>query len=278
MMRAPCRTSTGGLALRGKALAMLCLCTPLFCAPLSAAPVAPDSAADFTPGAALQAMFEVEGESPYPSPYTGTLIFSALQSKYDSGHGHGYRNELKVMPRHRLGAAATDERFSAVVTATLPAGAKTIVAQYHAEGLDTLLKVYVQDTADSKAIDGKAGNGLFDVLVRIKGPDGKEAMTPLGTVRSGESFGLEISLAAGEARVSASTAQHGAMRTAPVRIKNTGENIYFKFGDYLQALDPATQAHTTSREKWDQYYQQNRIGSSQVRFSNAIFQRGRSQP
>lgn len=271
-MRAPCRTPAGGLAVRGRVLPMLLM--PLLCTPLSAAP----AAADFTPATALQAMFEAEGKSPYPSPYTGTLTFSALQSKYDSGHGHGYRNELKVMSRHRLGVAATDERFSAIVTATLPAGAKTIVAQYHAEGLDTLLKVYVQDTADSKAIDGKAGNGLFDVLARIKGPDAKETMTALGTVRSGESFGLDISFSGGEAKVAVSTAQHGAMQTAPTRIKSTGENIYFKFGDYLQALDPATLTHTTSREKWDQYYQQSRIGSSQVQFSHTIFQRSRSQP
>jgi len=261
---------------RALALPLLCWSMPLFCAALPSAQATEPGA--FTPAPALQAIFEAEGETPYPSPYAGILNFSALQSKYDSGHGHGYRNELKVAPKHRLSAAATDERFSALVTATMPAGAKTIVAQYHAEGLDTLLKVYVQDTADSKALDGQAGNGVFDVLVRIKGQDGKETMTALGTVRSGESFGLDIAVSGGEATVAVNTGKHGAVHTVPTRIKNTGENIYFKFGDYLQALDPATQAHTTNREKWDQYYQLNRISSSQVRFSQTIFQRGRSQP
>lgn len=249
----------------------LLLCAAMLAGSAHAQPGPP--AAGFTPKEELSALFEVEGDTPFPSPYAGTLAFSALQSKYDSGHGHGYRNELKIAKKHRLAMGATNEQFSARVTATLAAGAKTIVAQYHAEGLDTLLKVYLQDTADRKALDGVAGNGMFDVLARIKGVDGKEVMTALGTVRSGESFDLDISLKNGEGMVAVKTASHGPVQTDRTRIQAGGGNIYFKFGDYLQALDPATLAHTTSRAKWDEYYQLNRIDASQVRFSRTRFHR-----
>jgi len=232
----------------------------------------PAAAQDFTPRAALEKLFDVEGKSPYAAPYDGTLRFSALESRYDSGHGHGYRNELKVAGKARLDASRTHEHFSAHVTPRLPDGAKTIVAQYHVEGLDTILKVYVQDTADRQGLDGKEGNGVFDILVRILGTDGREATTPLGTVRSGASFDLDIRFAAGVAQVTVDSA--GAVRrTGPTRIKADERKIYFKFGDYLQARDPATGAHTTSAEKWDQYYRQHGIDSSRIDFAGTIFER-----
>jgi hypothetical protein len=234
-------------------------------------------AAAQTPQATLEKLFTLEGNTPYPSPYAGTLNFSAFTSKYDSGHGHGYRNELKVADKLRLSAAQTHEHFAARVTPTLPAGAKTIVAQYHVEGLDTILKVYVQDTADKQGLDGKAGNGVFDILVRILGTDGKEVTTALGTVRSGEGFDLDIAFNAGEALVTARTAS-GEIKTQRTRIKGDDRKIYFKFGDYLQALDPDTGKHTIEPAKWDQYYRQNHIDSSQISFSHTIFERNGAQP
>ncbi|WP_177196797.1 polysaccharide lyase family 7 protein [Duganella sp. CF517] len=232
----------------------------------------------FTPEASLQRLFTLEGNSPYPSPYAGTLNFSALESKYASPNGHGYRNELKVADRERLSLADTREHFAARITATLPNVAKTIVAQYHVEGLDTILKVYVQDTADKQGLDGKSGNGVFDILVRILGADGKEATTALGTVRSGEGFDLDIVLNAGAAQVSARTATGGTLKTALTPIRPDTRKIYFKFGDYLQARDPVTGEHTSSPEKWDEYYRQNHIDSSHIRFSNTIFERDGAQP
>jgi hypothetical protein len=230
-------------------------------------------AQEFTSKESLSALFELEGESPFPTPYAGTLNFSALKSKYDSGNGHGYRNELKIAKKQRLGVLATSESFSARVTPMLPNGAKTIVAQYHLEGLDTMLKVYVQDTLDRKALDGQAENGVFDILARITGSDGKEVMTTLGTVRSGDSFALDIRLANGEATVAVKTDKHGTMQTARTRVKDAGRAIYFKFGDYLQALDPETQGKTTERAKWDAYFAAKRIDSSQVSFSGVVFKR-----
>lgn len=242
-----------------------------------AAALSPAGAQGFTPQATLQRLFALEGNSPYPSPYAGTLNFSALESKYASPNGHGYRNELKIADRERLSLADTREHFAARITATLPNVAKTIVAQYHVEGLDTILKVYVQDTEDRKGLDGKSGNGVFDILVRILGTDGKEATTALGTVRSGESFDLDIVFNAGEAQVTARTATGGTLKTPLTRIRPDTRKIYFKFGDYLQARDPVTDEHTISPEKWDEYYRQNNINSSHVRFSHAVFERNGAQ-
>lgn len=240
---------------------------------LFAAVLSPAGAQTFTPEATLKRLFALEGNTPYPSPYAGTLNFSALDSKYASPNGHGYRNELKIVDSQRLSAADTREHFSARVTATLPNVAKTIIAQYHVEGLDTILKVYVQDTADSKGLDGKTGNGVFDILVRILDTDGKEATTALGTVRSGESFDLDIVFNAGEAQVTARTANGGTLKTPLTRIRPDTRKIYFKFGDYLQARDPVAGEHTSSPEKWDEYYRQNHIDSSHIRFSHTIFER-----
>ncbi|USX12567.1 polysaccharide lyase family 7 protein [Oxalobacteraceae bacterium OTU3CAMAD1] len=245
---------------------------------LLAATLSPAGAQGFTPQATLQRLFSLEGNSPYPSPYAGTLNFSALESKYASPNGHGYRNELKVADRERLSLADTREHFAARITATLPNVAKTIVAQYHVEGLDTILKVYVQDTADKQGLDGKSGNGVFDILVRILGVDGKEVTTALGTVRSGESFDLDIVLNAGEAQATARTANGGTLKTALTRIRPDTRKIYFKFGDYLQARDPVTGEHTISPEKWEEYYRQNNINSSHVRFSHTVFERNGAQP
>ncbi|GAB3413149.1 polysaccharide lyase family 7 protein [Massilia agilis] len=243
------------------------------CALLSCAVSA--AAQDYTPQSTLERLFDLEGKPPYRAP--GTLVFSALESKYDSGHGHGYRNELKIADRLRHSAAQTREHFSARVTPSLPDGAKSIVAQYHAVGLDTILKVYVQDTSERKGLDGKANNGVFDIIARITGAAGAETATALGTVRSGESFDLDIALNAGQAQVTVTTAADGTRQTEPTQVKQDSRAIYFKFGDYLQALDPATQAHTIEAAKWEQYYQQQHITAEHITFSHTVFER-REQP
>ena len=229
------------------------------------APPFASSAPAFTPRDTLERLFEIEGQSPYDAPYDGTLHFSALESKYDSGHGHGYRNELKLASKLRRNSAQTREHFAARVTPRLPDGAKTIVAQYHVEGLDTIVKVYVQDTADRQGLDGKAGNGVFDVLVRMPGMDGKEAATALSTVRSGQAFDMDIRFDAGTASVTVA-GPDGVRREARTRIKPDERAIYFKFGDYLQARDPDTGAHTIS------------ITTSRIDFNNTVFEREGTQP
>lgn len=244
----------------------------LLCAGLLAASSHAEPAA-FTPKASLDGLFDLEGNSPFSTPYDGTLAFSALTSKFATAHGHGYRNELKIAPKHRRKIEQTREHFSAVVTPTLPAGSKTIVAQYHVDGLETIVKVYVQDTGEREALDGKADNGVFDIVAKIMGTDGKDGGTALGTIRSGESFTLDISFDNGIATVSAQTAANGARRTPATRIKGDNRNIYFKFGDYFQAEDPVTHALTWDTAKWDEYYRQHHMESDQVRFSHVNFER-----
>lgn len=253
------------------------LASALAIAALASAAHSVSAAPAFTPRDALERCFDVEGKTPYAAPYDGTLHFSALGSKYDSGHGHGYRNELKIAAKLRRSAALTREHFGARVTAQLPDGAKTIVAQYHVEGLDTIVKVYVQDTAERQGLDGKAGNGVFDILVRMLGTDGKEAATALGTVRAGQPFDLDIRFAAGEASV-AVVGPDGMRREAHTRIKPDERAIYFKFGDYLQALDPDTGKHTISSAQWERYYAANHITAEHVAFANTLFEREGAQP
>jgi hypothetical protein len=257
--------------------AILTLACALAMASLANAPRPASAAPAFTPGDALERLFEVEGKTPYAAPYDGTLHFSALDAKYDSGHGHGYRNELKIAAKLRRSAALTREHFAARVTAQLPDGAKTIVAQYHVEGLDTIVKVYVQDTADRQGLDGQAGNGVFDILVRMLGTDGKEATTALGTVRAGQPFELDIRFAGGDASV-AVVGPDGMRREAHTRIKPDERAIYFKFGDYLQALDPDTGKHTISSAQWNRYYAAKRITAEHVTFTGTVFEREGARP
>lgn len=248
---------------------------------LACAPLYAGAAATFTPRETLESLFDVEGNSPYASPYDGTLTFSALESKYASPNGHGYRNELKIDSDLRLDATQTRERFTATVTPTLPDGAKTIVAQYHGAGLGTVLKVYIQDTKKSVAAgqlgDGVEGNGVFDILVRILGTDRKEISKVVGTVRSGQQFGLDIRFTAGDARVTVTSPDGGQASAQAVTPPDTG-SIYFKFGDYLQALDPDTNEQTSDPQQWDAYYVQHGIDSSRIQFSGTVFEREGARP
>jgi hypothetical protein len=237
------------------------------------APASAPAAASFTSRASLDDLFELEGDPPFAAPYDGTLTFSALASRFATANGHGWRNELKIAPRHRRTVEQTREHFSAIVTPALPPGAKTIVAQYHVEGLDTILKVYVQDTGDAHAFDGKGGNGVFDVVARILGAAGKETATALATVRSGESFALDIRLENGVALVSADSAAHGLVRTAPTRIPGDGRKVYFKFGDYAQALDPATGKPTSDPARWRAWFREHHIDAGTLRFGRVVFER-----
>lgn len=254
----------------------------LLCAGLLAASGHPPAAnaanaatpgAGFTPKETLTSLFDLEGNPPFSNPYDGTLSFSALSSKFATAHGHGYRNELKIATKNRRTIEQTREHFSAVVTPTLPNGAKTIVSQYHVDGLDTIVKVYVQDTADKQLLDGKADNGVFDIVAKIRDTSGEDVPTALGTIRSGQSFDLDVRFDQGVATVTARTAANGILRTTPTRIKGDKRKIYFKFGDYSQALDPVTHALTSDTAKWDEYFRQHHIDQDQIRFEHVNFVR-----
>lgn len=254
--------------------ALSLLCAGLLAASLPARCADAGPAAGFTARADLEQLFEVEGNPPFSTPYDGTLEFSALASKFSTANGHGYRNELKIGKAYRRPAEQTREHFAAVVTPVLPDGARTIVAQYHVDGLDTILKVYVQDSDDARALDGKAGNGVFDIVARVLGSDGREVETALGTVRSGEHFALDIAFENGIADVRVTTAANGARQTGPTRIKGDGRAIYFKFGDYAQALDPVTHKPSSDPARWEAYFRGMHIDHDQIRFSHTVFTRG----
>jgi hypothetical protein len=247
------------------------LCATVLAASNQAYAQAPGAA--FTPKATLDKLFELEGNSPFSSPYDGTLTFSALTSKFTTANGHGYRNELKIGKKNRLPIEQTHEHFSAVVTPTLPSGARTIIAQYHVEGLETIVKVYVEDTEESGLLDSKANNGVFDIVAKIFSTDGKDVPTAIGTFRSGESFDLDIRFDNGYATVTAKTAANGTIQTPRTRIKGDHRNIYFKFGDYLQAFHPVTGALTTRPAEWDEYFRLHHIDNSQIKFSHTQFVR-----
>jgi hypothetical protein len=249
------------------------LCAGLLAASSHAHAEASGAGTGFTSKEALNSLFELEGNSPFSSPYDGTLTFSALTSRFTTANGHGYRNELKIGKKNRLPIEQTHEHFSAVVTPTLPNGARTIVAQYHVEGLETIVKVYVLDTDEAGLLDSKANNGVFDIVAKIYGTDGKDVPTALGTFRSGESFDLDIKFENGYATVAAKTAANGAIQTVRTRIKGDNRNIYFKFGDYLQAFHPVTNALTVKPAEWDEYFRQHHIDNSQVKFSHTKFVR-----
>lgn len=220
----------------------------------------------------LKTYFKVEGEDAIANARHGILSFSATRSQFNSGHGHGWRNEAKIRENLRQPVGETRETFSATVTPHLPAWAKTIVTQYHFEGLSTAVKVYVQDTKGDGLLDGVEGNGVFDILARITGSDGKERSFPLGAVRSGEPFDLKISFNAGAVNVAVSTAKWGQKQTGIVSLPDSTSTVYLKFGDYLQAADTPSH-YTTNENDWKAYYTKHHIDKTEVDFSHVRFVR-----
>ncbi|WP_292039546.1 polysaccharide lyase family 7 protein [Massilia sp. UBA6681] len=263
------------MSITQRTLGLSIVCAGLLAAVAQAVPAGVPGTPDgqnFTSREALDSLFELEGRTPYSMPHDGTLNFSAMASKHVTPNGHGYRNELKISDANRLPVEQTREHFSALVTPTLPAGARTIVAQYHVVGIETIVKVYVQDIAEP-ALDGKAGNGVFDVVARIRDTSGRDVPTALGTVKSGEQFALDVRFDGGEASVAVKSAKHGLLQTPRTRVKSDTRKIYFKFGDYLQAREPDTGAMTSKPAVWDAYYQRHGIGDSLISFKETKFER-----
>jgi hypothetical protein len=221
----------------------------------------------------LEKYFKVEGLNAIADAHDGVLSFSATQSKFNSGHGHGWRNEAKIREDLRLPVGETHEHFSATITPHLPAWAKTIVTQYHFEGLNTALKVYVQDTGGGGTLDdGVPGNGVFDIVARISSADGHEGAYPLGTVRSGEPFDLKVNFNGGVVNVSVTTSKWGRKQTPDITLPDATNEVYLKFGDYLQAMNDKGQ-HTTDENEWQAYYKEHNIDNTRVDFSHVKFVR-----
>ena len=211
----------------------------------------------------LRRFFEIEGDDAFASARNGTLTFSATASRYASPNGHGFRNEAKLRKEARLPARATHERFAADITPSLPSGAKTIVAQYHQSGTGTAMTLQVQDT--------RQRDGVFDILATFTGPDGGKTKAPLGTLRAGETFHLELEAVSGTGRVAVRTASTG-LRDTGARAIADDPGLYLKFGDYLQARDEKG-GMTSDPGAWSASLARQGIAATRVTFSDVRFKR-----
>jgi len=176
-------------------------------------------------------LFDLEGNDPDPLVNPSTLEFVPLETRVTTPNGNGWRHEYKIEPSQRVAMAATYEDFVATTKVDLSDGAKTIVAQHHAGGTGTIMKLYVSDSSESGFFDSTPANGVFDVYVRLRNTSGVEEKKPLGTVQSGDSFTFRVINNFGVVTVSA----FGQSLETEVE---DSEASYFKFGNYLQSQDP----------------------------------------
>lgn len=176
-------------------------------------------------------LWDLEGDSPNPLVNPNTLVFVPLQARYVSPNGNGWRHEYKIAKDERVAMTATNETFQANVKVDMSIGGKTIIAQHHAGGLGTIMKVYVSDSSESGFMDSQASNGIFDVYVRLRNTSGVEEKFALGTIRSGGSFNLKVVNKYGVVNVSAFG------KTFGMQVEDDSDS-YLKFGNYLQSQNP----------------------------------------
>lgn len=178
-------------------------------------------------------VFDLEGDSPNPLVNDSTLVFVPLEAQHITPNGNGWRHEYKVKESLRVAMTQSYEVFEATVKVEMSDGGKTIISQHHASDTGTISKVYVSDTDESGFNDSVAGNGIFDVYVRLRNTSGNEEKFALGTITSGESFNLRVVNNYGDVDVSALGNSFG------IPVEDDSES-YFKFGNYLQSQDPNT--------------------------------------
>lgn len=176
-------------------------------------------------------LWDLEGSDPHPLVDADTLVFVPLEAQHTTPNGNGWRHEYKIRQGLRIAMTDTYEDFQATVKVEMSAGGKTIVAQHHAGGLGTIMKVYVSDTSERGFFDSQAANGVFDVYVRMRNTAGIEEKFALGTIESGDSFALRVINNYGLVRVEA----FGAAFELQVEDDSAS---YLKFGNYLQSQHP----------------------------------------
>lgn len=174
------------------------------------------------------ALWALEGSQPHPLVDAQTLVFVPLEAQHTTPNGNGWRHEYKINQPFRVAMTDTYEQFEAIVKVEMSDGGKTIVAQHHAGGLGTIMKVYVADSSESGFFDSQPANGLFDVYVRLRNKFGVEEKFALGTIESGDSFALRIVNDYGTVTVEA----FGVVATLDVEDDAAS---YLKFGNYLQS-------------------------------------------
>jgi len=186
------------------------------------------------------------------------MRFDALAAKHTTPNGNGWRHELKIKSSgdYRVGMTELFEEFKATITAKLDDGAKTIVAQHHADTTATITKLYIADldeggfenAPDGRESDSVAMNGIFDVYIRLAKEDGSgETKHLLTTIRSGESFDFEEINDHGTV-----TVKINGQSLDPITVNDSSAS-YFKFGNYQQAQNPETNDKLASGDKDDDY-------------------------
>lgn len=176
-------------------------------------------------------LFDLEGVTPHPLVDPQTLVFVPLEAQHTTPNGNGWRHEYKIKPPLRVAMSETYEEFRATIKVEMSDGGKTIVTQYHAGDLGTLMKVYVADSSEGGLFDSVAANGIFDVYVRIRNTAGIEVKFPLGTIESGDSFSLHVVNDYGLVQVEAFG------QTVELQVQDDTAS-YLKFGNYLQSQNP----------------------------------------
>lgn len=215
-------------------------------------------------------LYDLEGTNPNPLVEPSTLRFVPLQAKVTTPNGNGWRHEYKIKSSLRQPMSKNYESFSATIKVDMSDGGKTIVAQYHAEDISTLMKLYVADSSESGIGDSNPGDGVFGVYVRMLNKDsGSEIKKALGTIKSGDSFSFEVINDFGEVSVTA----FGQRLTTVVE---DGGDSYLKFGNYLQAQYPNGNidcGESGDSDSFDRCFRDIGISESTVTMTNVNYTR-----
>lgn len=164
---------------------------------------------------------------------------------------------------------ATYEELQATAKVELSDGGKTIIAQHHAGGLGTIMKLYVADSSESGFFDSTPANGVFDVYVRIKNAQGVEEKKALGTIESGDTFSFRVINNYGTVKVEAFG------RSLEVIVEDD-DTSYLKFGNYLQSQSPYGNVNCGEKgnsDSFEQCYEDLGITTAKVTMTNVSYTR-----
>ncbi|WP_041523228.1 polysaccharide lyase family 7 protein [Gilvimarinus agarilyticus] len=214
-------------------------------------------------------LFDLEGEDPHPLVNSSTLRFVPLEAKVTTPNGNGWRHEYKIKSGLRIAMTDTYELFEADIKVEMSDGGKTIVAQHHASDTGTIMKLYVSDSSESGFDDSVAGNGIFDVYVRLRNTSGNEEKYALGTIESGDTFDLRVINDYGDVHVYAMGNSFGI----PVGDDSAS---YFKFGNYLQSQDTSNSedcGESGDSDSFAQCFEELGITESTVTMTNVVYER-----
>ena len=214
-------------------------------------------------------LWDLEGDNPHPLVDPYTLEFVPLQAKHTTPNGNGWRHEYKIKSELRVAMSATYEEFQATIKVDMSDGGKTIVAQHHASGLGTIMKLYVADSSESGFYDSSPANGIFDVYVRLRNTNGVEEKHPLGTIQSGDSFTFRVVNDYGYVTVQAFG------ESFALQVEDDSAS-YLKFGNYLQSQNPYGSVdcgEPGNSDSFAQCYQDLGITESKITMTNVSYTR-----